>query len=407
MSEFPFWDEVCLRNAIDRPLLPAPPRSLFDNDLFCTEGDLESLSQIMPPLPTFPLIPNPSKTFETSIVADESHSSAIPSTQVFGSPSVHYTSFPTELEALAHTSSPVPSLFAPDDEITDKNLDCLSPSTKPWGSFLDENCPLRRRVKVTIVPSFRKRDLQRTENIPHALSSPPLKKPRHSQSRVTAPRRLQTTFRVPRPGDPCTRLTLQIPTNSNKSQTNSLPASPTSAFGDVSPNHLDQQYTPIRSRFNLVPLNLESKLTLDATTECWMESPTIITRASEQESSVVSAELATRLSKVMCDNVDNAPSPSSELSELPLVSAAVEAVTLAAQAYNDTLALAAVPNVAVISEQQSRPQGPRTVKRRKGARRKRTLLSFDDYDVDPLVDEDYLSSRECALTQYLNSSAVV
>lgn len=406
MSEFPFWDDVCLKNAIDRPQLPPPARSLFDNDLFCNEGDIDALGDILPPLPASPLIPTPSKLLE--IPSSQVTFPLDDPTQLLDLSPVNYEQIQTISEGQAFAPVPPASPGTlPVDTSLKTNIGLTPP--RQWRSLLDENCPLRKRVKVTIVPSMRKRDLASKDHVPLTLgTSPPLKKPRHSQSRVTAPRRLQTTFRVPQPGDACARLTLQIPSTLSKSRIPTPSITPVSTTpGDVSPHaSLGEPSTPT-AQTRPVSFSLDSDLPLTS------EPPGENTgrssgRPAVDAPTVLNSELQERLFQ-LAHKRNMVKTSQCTFSSLPLVDAAVQAVSYAAKAYSDALSSVALP-VAVsaattFAGHRSQP-APRIVKR-KGVKRRRVLLSFDDKDVKPLMDDTISFSRESVLTRYLNTSSPV
>lgn len=243
-SEFPFWDDVCLRGSIDLAPLASCPRSLFDNDLFCDEAGVEDHSlnnfpDILPPLPTSsPPIPSPT----LQPLTNSNNISEDPESYLCSPPSHLDISSIQLMPPAASMPPPLPTLpstlsaSSPSSLINNRN----SNSRNAWGSFLDDGCPLRKRVKVTIVPSSssssgqvpitstiprngkKEKEVLYPSTLPrvpiiknHIPPQAVVKKPRNSQMRVSAPRRttqlLQTTFRIARPGDPSASIKLDIP----------------------------------------------------------------------------------------------------------------------------------------------------------------------------------------------------
>lgn len=97
------------------------------------------------------------------------------------------------------------------------------------------------------------------------------------------------------------------------------------------------------------------------------------------------------------------PSQPSRHARLPLVDVAVQAVSRAAQAYSQALvSVASLPVAAVASRgrRSAKPGKSKLVRKRRGKRR--TLLSFDDAVVAPLIDDDR-EPPQSALYNYLNS----
>lgn len=292
------------------------------------------------------------------------------------------------------------------------------------------------------------------------MDSPPLKKPRHSQSRVTAPRRMQTTFRVPKPGDPSSRLTLCL-SSPARSRHRSLSGSIiTSAQGHGIVQKLFRAPVCLPSHEEDADLNvsldnaLEDPISLDALLqredalreetlrrEAAQEAATqgdkesVKIEALEQElqdeeaenglprpvqmkiahpvaknRSYISSALSARISSMTTNlyatsNVhvhEQMPAKTRTYSSLPLVDAAVQAVSRAARAYSDTLASVVSPVAAsaVATIVMARPAPSRVSKKRK-SRRRRTLLSFDDREVKPL-EEEAGKTPGSPLTRYLN-----
>lgn len=415
MSGYLFWDEDCLKNSIDTTLPALSTRSVFDPDLFCEEGNDDILGDILPPLPISPLIPTPSKALELpqphELRLDDPafqylNMSPVPNAQI-QTPSEEQISLPV-----------CPNEASPSSIDISPNPGCSHFPQRQWGSLLDENCPLRKRVKVTIIPSGRKRDLSGTKSDPSSLAaSPPLKKPRHSQSRVTAPRRLQTTFCVPQPGEKSARLTLQIPSALNKPKVSTPSITPGSTTpGDLSPHFSSGEPSSPIGQTHVKPFCLESNLPVTVPgvpfhKQSYQPPIRPTARPVLQSSAVLSSVLQARLSQLARKrNTVKKPAVQTR-STLPLVDVAVQAVTRAAKAYSDALASVALPvavgAAASLGVAQPPQAASRVAKKRRGNKRRRVLLSFDDKDVKPLLDDTIPISRESALTRYLNTSSPV
>lgn len=317
MAEHPFWDDECLRGSIDRVALPPPPTSLFDHDLFCYEDDIDNLPPLADHLP--PLPPQ--------------------------SPVLH-------LNPVTPSPNQSPRLLR------------IPPSpVQPWRSFMDDNCPLRKRVKVTITHPPRKRDASHIASpVKELQPAPPTKKRKLSPVR-NAPRRLQTTLRLPTPGDPTPRLALQIPTL-GKSSTRSV---------------------------------LSRKLASP-------QPQRRVSRPALQQRRCINGDLNARLKTMKTQR----RGVSSQLPcRLPLVDVAVQAVSRAAQAYRQALSrVTSLPSASAGIVKTK--QGARIIKERGGRKRKgkngRTLLSFDDKEVAPLSDERR-GAETSALLNYLHSQS--
>lgn len=497
MAEFPFWDDVCLRGSIDRTPLPAPSRSLFDNDLFCADTSLDnsSLEPFPDLLPTLSISPSGS-----ALRAAEHALSLNIERSDDDQASTFVSSCPLRMGAhtLVAPPAPVPPLAdVLSTPALPEVLSCQntprSPGSRPWGSFLDENCPLRRRVKVTIVPSARKRGRETPIQPPPVASelSPSLKKPRHSQMRITAPRRAQTTFRVPRPGDPAARMTLDVRSPPVKRVLN---ISPNAGYGSkrvrspvpygreeddmlndfgvhssvpadhsnnqdndykVSDDDLDRDILlepDLEADGEPLPMDDQSQdfiLSLESGPSDSMADPPAFYAPEpvllpepdiEPELAVygvparkrrpqklassptgsgirrdgpsgcarsfITASLQHRLSSMVRTRPSSKSlicQPSRAYSALPLVDAAVQAVARAARDYSDILSChfpVAASAAATIA--MCHPQSSAMPKKRRPARRRRVLLSFDDANVEPLVTEDDSITTESALTGFLN-----
>lgn len=406
MADFPFWDEDCFANNIDQPNSSAQPRSLFDNDLFCNENALDVMSQIFTPLPSSPQIPTPSKILETSRATDVPFSLNLPTyEQSLSPPAVHFDHFPTDFSS--------PSLSLPSTSSFTQSINSSLNSDRPneaprqWSTFLDDSCPLRKRVKITIIPTLRKLDRQSVTCTTRAVSSPPLKKPRHSHIRVTTPHTLQTKFRIPLPSEPCARLTLQFP-SSHAEPTDCTPSTtPTlTTLDDTSPD-ISMDGTCIPSPISNPTLS-GWEFNSSSTTSMCTDDPSHSASAENQVPPLLTSALVSRLSQII-SKPSNKSDPTYTSSSLPFVGVAVQAVTRAAKVYSGTVASVTLPvainDASKLGKRHTAQQGKgvtKVSKKRKILRNKRTLLSFDDKDVKPLVDDDFPTSPEHALSSYLN-----
>lgn len=325
MAENRFWDDECLRGSIDQDPLPAPHQSFFETDLFCDEDGLDDLPPLpheLPPLPSTP---------ELQATPRNSFPSSLPSPK----PLPESTNWPP------------------------------SPPPRQWGSFLDDNCPLRKRVKVTITQPPKRRDPPTC-----SASSSQRKKRRISPTR-SASRSLQTTLCLPTPGDPSSRLTLHIPADRKVATRTQSQRQPSISIKDT-----DQS------------------------------------EPAEWQPSCISTDLNERLTCMYLRK----PSASQGEHSLPFVEAAVQAVGHAAHAYSKAIAtVGALRDAAAIVASKSVTnivKGRKVVKVAKGrssrkrrGKRKRTLLSFDDMEVASLMEEDAYA-QQSALFRYINSPTV-
>lgn len=234
MDDLQFWEEDCLNGPIDHNPLPPPPRSFFESELFCNEEINEDIdSRVLESQPSEFLFP----VHDTAVEPF----STVPNL----SPELISPSIPA---AIPLALSPVRSL--PE-----------SPQQRPlgWRSFLDENCPLRRRVKVTITPSTRvKRPML-------ACASPQSSKKRRfsaHQSHASlqnGSRYTQTKLCLPSAGTGTTRITLHVPFDTSRNNSSSAPLS-------LCNKPLTKQTNPIASTNNRqltdipeIPTNLNNQ----------------------------------------------------------------------------------------------------------------------------------------------------
>lgn len=128
-----------------------------------------------------------------------------------------------------------------------------------------------------------------------------------------------------------------------------------------------------------------------------------VRRPERKRPAIISTALNARISSMTGQSCAARAVHKSRTYTLPLVDAAVQAVTRAARAYSDTLACVVSPVAASAAGAMgmSRPAvGSTRVAKKRKTRRRRTLLSFDDREVKPLLDDDV--TPESPLTRYLN-----
>lgn len=459
MAELPFWDEECLRGSIDHAPLPPPPRSLFESDLFCNE-DVEN-DPLPPHLPSNDFLFAPNDAFASPA-------------RVLLSPSRFLSAGTPPL--IPH---PAPLAVSPIRPLAE------SPARPGWRSFLDDNCPLRKRVKVTITPAARAR-----RSLGLSSPEPPAKKPRLSsppqprdQIQPSAPRRRQTTLRLPRSGEQSGRITLHVPSThfgppspqsnpgSSSKQTsarskltnsNSNNATDLTAENKHPDSRLELEVDPTDQSRQDDELDLEADLEQGFDPDCGkledncsfgenlekaiealpLEAP--VARAipvgnnarvrANKCRDYITTDLSQRLISMSRNAAMNPVSGQDSGLMVPLVDAAVQAVTRAAQRYSSLVTKVSssppafvladawrAPNMPVSGQKQgSRARNTQSSKagkmatKRKRSRRRRTLLSFDDHDVTPLKDSrqgmerdetknGQLDETTSALARYLNS----
>lgn len=179
MTEFgPFWDEECLGEIGCGPLQAATP-SLLDVNLLCDEETLDTI------------VPEPD---------------LMPS--VMGPPPMAMTPPPPQ------SPEPAPSKSQPTiiEDVSSSPLPNAENST--WRTFMDENCPLRKRVKVTVTPSG-KRQIEQPSYAPEFPSPSTPKRRKFFHPSEPAGVQRQTILHFPPQFGPSSggprRLRIQLP----------------------------------------------------------------------------------------------------------------------------------------------------------------------------------------------------